>query len=276
MSSFSYSAFLISSTNSSSRLWQQFSSVSFFEVTSCNSIFKMSLCLSTSSFTFNFFLSSRYTLYLCLEAFVDFRREGDSSIFEGARFFFCMWSIMSFLVTIESWLMLTLFTDLLMLNPRSTLACPWFKTNTNLIIDWISGESRRLGEWKKNLASLSFSDPKHRFPWLLGTLHQCIVQALFLLLQTKWSSGKGDDEGGSSYLIVKNPLDQRKCTKVRWQYLEKTRGFFRSNFWNISIVICLYSCLNTLAEETVMIDLTIKSCRTLAFSKLRWISLRLR
>ena len=72
MSSFSYSAFLISSTNSSPRLWQQFSSISFFEVTSCNSIFKMSLCLSTSSFTFNFFWSFRYTLYLCLEAFTSF------------------------------------------------------------------------------------------------------------------------------------------------------------------------------------------------------------
>ena len=131
--------------------------------------------------------------------------------------------------------MLTLFTDLLMLNPHLTLGCPWLKTSTNLIIDWISDESRRLGEWKKNSSSLSFFGSKTPISLNFGYISS--MKTLFLLLQTKWSSGKRDDEGGSSYLIAKNPLDQRKCTKGWWQLtllqLEKTRGFFEATFATI-------------------------------------------
>ena len=68
ISSFS-SAFLTSSTNSSSRLLQNFNNRSFFDIASFSSAFRVSIWSFLSLFSLIFFCSSRYALYLCLDAF---------------------------------------------------------------------------------------------------------------------------------------------------------------------------------------------------------------
>ena len=107
-------------------------------------------------------------------------------------------------MTIESWLMLTLFTDLWILNPRSTLACLWLKTKTNLIIDWISGDSRSLREWKKNLSSLSIFESKTLISLNFGNTWSMYCANALSATADKMIFRERDDEGRYSHLIVKS------------------------------------------------------------------------
>lgn len=69
------------------------------------------------------FCLPRYVLYLFPKAFTDLISYDDSSIFEDlTSFFFCMWSMISFLKITDSLPMFILLTDSLIFNLRSPLA----------------------------------------------------------------------------------------------------------------------------------------------------------
>ena len=77
------SAFKTSSTNSSLRLLQTFNNRSFFDIASFSFAFRISIWSFFLLFHLTFFCSSRYALYLCLDAFTDLISWDESSIFEG-------------------------------------------------------------------------------------------------------------------------------------------------------------------------------------------------
>ena len=80
--------------------------------------------------------------------------------------------------------MLTLLTDFLISNLRSTLACPWL--NTNLITVWISDGNEKFGFWKNNSSNRSFFWSKIPIYLTFGYSYCIYYRMLFQKLRDWW------------------------------------------------------------------------------------------
>ena len=111
--------------------------------------------------------------------------------------FFCIWSIIIFLNTIVFSLRLFLQILLLLLKPRSTLACPWLMTWTSLKSDFNSFGIFRVDFWKNKSSNLD----------------SLLSKALSFLKWAWFKVVKGSEYYGNAF---SDRLKEIAFNKIRW------------------------------------------------------------